>query len=168
MWVHYSQKTISQLTKLINSSLALYNGQCLQPSTSIIQFKMSNENANWKIKLNVLLTNAQTQQYWWFCHILVLLLTTLSKVFNNSSLETYKCCTGTSSHVNQPTRWRLFSREIIVVRDIRRRRSLVILFLPCWAIKRSHSGRGGGWRGCTKKIRGHITRIRTNTCWRLR
>lgn len=44
-------------------------------------------------------------------------------------------------HVNQSTRGRLFSREIIIVRDVRRRRSLVIFFLPCGAVKRSHPGR---------------------------
>lgn len=42
-------------------------------------------------------------------------------------------------HVNHSSRGRLFSREIIIVRDIRRRSSLIIFFLPCRAIKWSHS-----------------------------
>lgn len=46
-----------------------------------------------------------------------------------------------SPHVNQSTRWRLFTREIIIVRNVRGRNSLIIFLLPCRTIKRSHSGR---------------------------
>lgn len=52
----------------------------------------------------------------------------------------HQCGTWTGPHVNQSSRRRLFSREIIIVGNIGRWRRLFILFLPRWAIKWSHSG----------------------------
>lgn len=57
--------------------------------------------------------------------------------------------TWAGPHVNQSTRGRLFSREIIIVRDVRRWSRLIIFFLPCRAVKRGHSKKRGDTKADT-------------------
>lgn len=63
----------------------------------------------------------------------------LSSFFHVNMHGSHQRGTRPGPHVNHSSRGRLFSREIIIVRDIRRRSSLIFFFLPCRAIKWSHS-----------------------------
>lgn len=72
----------------------------------------------------------------WMCWSMCMIISSSCCVFVHFS---HQRGTWAGPHVNQSTRGRLFSREIIIVRDVRRWSRLIIFFLPCRAVKWSHS-----------------------------
>lgn len=123
----------------------------------------------------------RTRQFWYIYCVVIRFLTSVSSLHCSSSSVwmcwsmclsiSSSCCvcvhfshqrgTWAGPHVNQSTRGRLFSREIIIVRDVRRWSSLIIFFLPCGTVKRSHSREKNS--GDTKADRKDIMGDKTQT-----